>query len=301
MKLDKVITLASSETRLDFTVMERSLRATGCDLPLQVIPYNDARFELPKNSCWLEAPEFYNWVERRCASPMMRKYLPLTMGNYQYCDSDLVFLEDPRTVLGDKEGFVVACTEWNKPQWTTCDESQAYLASKSSTWQQKVFCAGQYACDRPLHTRETLIAFAEQPANQAACLRFPLHDQPGTNLLVLSTDVPLTNLTLPPYRMESTMAIDYEGDYAHLWKMPGRKPYLMHYAGGRLDLDLPINELFFEFLTREERAEWEAQASVRRALAAKRGRWPSWAKVAKRLIPAIDKRFELSWNSRAAN
>jgi len=291
MKLERIITLASSKVRLDFLAMERSLRATGCDLPLEVIPYNDERFALPKNSTWIEEPEFYAWIARRCAHPMMRKYLPLTMSNYQYCDSDIVFLSDPSKVVQDHSGFVVACTEWNKPQWTVCAESKAFLAERCSTWQQKVFCAGQYACDRALYTQASLIEFAERPANQAACLHFSLHDQPGTNLFVLSTDVAMTNLTLPPHRMESTWAGDYPGSYAHLWETPGSKPYLMHWAGGLLDEPRPINELFFQFLTRAERQEWEQQLAARRSAAAKRGRWPLGVRLLNQMVGLVDKRF----------
>ncbi len=52
MKLDCVVTLANRAVRLRFLGMERSLRATGCDLPLKVIPYDDARFDLPGRAEW---------------------------------------------------------------------------------------------------------------------------------------------------------------------------------------------------------------------------------------------------------
>jgi hypothetical protein len=47
MKIEKIITLANNKVRLRFLAMERSLRATGCQLPLLVIPYDDKLFELP--------------------------------------------------------------------------------------------------------------------------------------------------------------------------------------------------------------------------------------------------------------
>lgn len=50
MKLESIITLASTEVRLRFIAMERSLRATGCDLPLRVIPYNANASKLPLNA-----------------------------------------------------------------------------------------------------------------------------------------------------------------------------------------------------------------------------------------------------------
>jgi hypothetical protein len=295
MNLERIITLASGKVRLDFLAMERSLRATGCDLPLEVIPYNNERFDLPKNSRWLEAPDFYAWVARKGSHPTMNKHLTLTLSNYQYCDTDLVFLSDPSKVLDDHNGFVVACTEWNKPQWTVCAESKAFLTERCSTWQRKVFCSGQYACDRALYTQESLIEFAELPANRAACLDFPLHEQPGTNLFVLSSDVPMTNLTLPPHQMESTWAGDYPDSYAHLWEAPGSKPYLMHYAGGRLDEPKPINDLFFQFLTRAERREWDQQLAARRAAAAKRGQWPWGVRLLNRAVRLLDKRFWVQW------
>jgi hypothetical protein len=38
MKIDKIISMANQKVRLRFLAMERSLRATGCQLPLWVIP-----------------------------------------------------------------------------------------------------------------------------------------------------------------------------------------------------------------------------------------------------------------------
>src|ERR1700751_5291663 len=103
MKVDKIITLASSEVRLQFLAMERSFRATGCDLPIWVIPYNDHRFELPQNSVWWEIEEITQWLDSCQSHPMMRKYQCLTVGNYQFVDSDVVFVSNPYEVLKKAE------------------------------------------------------------------------------------------------------------------------------------------------------------------------------------------------------
>src|SRR5437764_440818 len=57
MKLERIITLANRKFRVRFAAMERSLRAVGCALPISVIPYDNERFDLPKNSEWWECPE----------------------------------------------------------------------------------------------------------------------------------------------------------------------------------------------------------------------------------------------------
>ena len=64
MKIDKIISLANKNVKLRFLAMERSLRDTGCDLPLLVIPYNDNLFDLPKGSTWWEIPEMIQWLNR---------------------------------------------------------------------------------------------------------------------------------------------------------------------------------------------------------------------------------------------
>ncbi len=259
MLIDRLITLANAKVRLQFTAMERSLRATGCRLPLQVIPYDDRLFELPANAAWWLDRPVADWLTREGAHPTMRKYQCLTVGNYHFIDADIVFLRDPADVVAPFVGVVTSCTEWNKPQWTYTPESAAYLYRTSSTWQHRIFSTGQFAIDRPLYTRERLESTAGDPAFAAACLRFAAHEQPGLNQLVLAAGPDMTNLTLPPHRMESTWAGDYPGEYEHLWSDAHRKPYLIHWAGPALETDRPINELFYAFLTKAERAEWDDQ------------------------------------------
>jgi hypothetical protein len=282
MIINKIVTLANASSQLMFVAMERSLRATGCDIPLYVIPYDDNKFDLPPNSFWLEEPEFYGWIDTNGAHRMMRKYLPLILNNYQYLDTDAIFLQNPATALAPYEGFVACCTEWNKPEWTVTPSSQAILTRRWSTWQKEVFCAGQYACDRPLYNFEELRTFAQLPENREACLEFAAHDQPGTNLFVLSTDVPRINLTLPPVNMESTWA----GDYNELpsWDASKTKPYVMHYAGGLLYQNNPLNTLFLEFLTKSERVEWEQLVARHHAREKALSQWPVGVRVLNRLV-----------------
>lgn len=44
MKIDKIITMANKTVRLQFLAMERSLRSTGCTLPIWVIPFDNNTF-----------------------------------------------------------------------------------------------------------------------------------------------------------------------------------------------------------------------------------------------------------------
>jgi hypothetical protein len=77
-------------------------------------------------------------------------------------------------------------------------------------------------------------------------------------LLANLTGVPIHNLTLPPTCMESTWAGDYAAEsYENFWRDEARKPYLIHWAGCNMCEPRAIDSLFTQFLTAEERKEWE--------------------------------------------
>jgi len=63
MKIDQIISMANQKVRLRFLAMEHSLRATGSELPIWVIPYDDNLFELPEGFTWWEIPETRNWLK----------------------------------------------------------------------------------------------------------------------------------------------------------------------------------------------------------------------------------------------
>lgn len=259
MQLTQIITLANKKTRLQFLAMERSLRSTGCDLPLRVIPYDDDLFDLPSKATWWTIPGILEWLDTHKCHPMMRKYQCLTLANYQYVDGDVCFVRSPEDALAPHSGFVVCCTDWNKPQFTYTPQSRALLSQKTSTFHKTLFNAGQFACDQVLYTPEELQTQAMQADFIDTCVNCTMHDQPGMNLLVNTASVEITNLTLPPYNRESSWAGDYPGEHEPLWQDPQRKPYLIHWAGPTLEWPLPINQIFYDFLTRAEKAEWDEQ------------------------------------------
>lgn len=289
MRLECIYTMANAGARLQFTAMERSLRATGCDLPLRVFPYADGTFDLPPNASWVRPP-LSAWLREREAHPMCDKLHCLTQANVLFTDTDIVYLENPCDVLAPHKGFVVADTEWNKPRWTFTRESARILGARSSVWMQRVFNAGHFACDRALYSEEALKE--RILAHEEICLRFR-HDQPGTNLLVALSGVPVTNLNLPPSPMESTWAGDYAGDPQPLWVDPARKPYFVHWAGPCLDEDRPINELFTGFLTEAERKEWNAERSSRIARQQRDARWPFGVRLLNALVRLLYPRYRV--------
>lgn len=262
MKLEKIITLANKRVRLPFLAFERSLRATGCDLPLLVIPYDDNTFDLPDNADWWKEPEFIEWVDANGQRPVMRKYQVLLESNYQFLDTDAVFLRNPEATLESLEGWINSCCHWNNPAETTTEESRIILRKRSSTWAREIFNTGQFACDRQLYTCESLIAVCEDPIIRRIVLENPFHEQPGINILVHLSGINITNLTLPPYCMESTWAGDYtEDQFESTWTTAERKPYLLHWAGRKMDGSLPIDSLALNYLTDDERKTWLKQLS----------------------------------------
>lgn len=286
MKIDRIISLANDKVRLRFLAMERSLRSTGCQLPLLVIPYDNNLFELPEGATWWEVPEITNWLAAEKAHPVMRKYQCLTAENYQFVDSDICFLRNPETVLEPYQGFITSCGHWRVPNHTCTAASQSWISQKTTNWQQQVFNTGQFACDRALYTPEQLIKTAMQPEVVDTCVRWIHNEQPGLDWLVWLSNVEITNLTLPPTRMESTWAGDYSEDYSHYWRNPQRQPYLIHWAGMRMDIPNPIHQIFYDFLTPDEKVEWDFEVRTGNVQRSKQEH--SLTKVARRVKRAIN-------------
>ncbi|MBD6617924.1 hypothetical protein FNW02_19370 [Komarekiella sp. 'clone 1'] len=259
MKIEKIITLANNKVRLRFLAMERSLRATGCQLPLLVIPYDDKLFDLPNGSTWWEVPEITSWLKSEKSHSVMRKYQCLTVANYQFVDADVCFLKNPEEILKPYSGFITSCGHWHNPEQTITQESREIITKKSTIWQKNVFNTGQFACDRTIFEIEQLKYTAMRPDFVNTCIRDRFHEQPGLNLLVFASGVKVTNLTLPPLSMESTWAGDYPDEFEHYWSETSRQPYLIHWAGIRMDVPRPIHQIFYNFLTHVEKAEWDEQ------------------------------------------
>lgn len=271
MEIQFAFALANKNVRLQFLAMERSLRAAGFDLPLRVFPYDNTTFDLPPGAEWVHTP-LHQWLEAQKAHPMCCKYHCLTESSYFFADSDIIFLRDPREVLGPLDGFVVADTEWNKPRYTYNRESARLLARRSSLWLKSVFNAGFFACDRPLYSDETLNEILRRPGSQDLLLHSD--DQIGLNLLVSESGAMPMNLNLPPFVMESTWAGDYPGEFESFWREENRKPFFIHWAGPVFDWDYPINALFYEFLTKEETAEWREQQARKIEKQLRAAHWP---------------------------
>lgn len=262
MKLERIISMANQKVRLRFLAMERSLRATGCQLPLWVIPYDDDLFDLPKGSIWWDMPEIRQWLKSEKAHPVMGKYQCLTVKNYQFVDSDVCFLRNPQEVLDPLSGFITSCGHWHNPNQTYTNESLRFMLTKTTVWQGKIFNTGQFACDQKIYDTDSLIRTAMQPEFLDTCVKFRFHEQPGLNMLVFASGVKITNLTIPPLHMESTWAGDYLDEYEHYWTDLESKPYLIHWAGTRMDIPRPINQIFYNYLTASEKAEWDEQVKA---------------------------------------
>jgi len=293
MEIECLYTLANEAVRLQFLAMERSLRATGCDLPIRLLPYDERTFPLPKNSEWFQSG-LNDWLAGQGAMPMYRKYHCLTQANYVYADSDIVFLTDPRETLAPLKGFVVADTEWSKPEYTYTPESRRILSGYTSLWLRRIFNAGFFASDCVLYTEEALRKAAERPGNTFTCLHD--NDQTGLNLLIAQLGIIPTNLNMPPFEMESTWAGDYHGEYEPLWQSPERKPTFIHWAGPILNEsceERPINRLFLEFLTTEERQEWNASQAVKMEKERRKGRWPFGVRLLNQFVKRLYPRYHV--------
>ena len=256
MQLDKIITLTNRATRLQFLAMERSLRKTGCTLPIMAIPYDSELFELPSGSTWWIDEEFRDWHQETCAHLMMRKYQCLLTSNYHFVDTDVVFTKNPQEALSKLSGFITCCGHWRDPSHTVTDQSLPILSSLSANWKEKVFNAGQFACDTALYDLNSLAQIAADQEFRETILDFKFHDQPGMNLLVALSKIQVTNLTLPPYNLNSSWAGDYPAEFSASWEKSGSSPYLIHWAGVSISGERSIDQLFLRNLSADERLEF---------------------------------------------
>ena len=256
MKLETVITLANKKVEIPFRAFERSLRATGCTLPLLVIPYDDSRFPLPTNATWLDdapAQKLYAWLAGYNGHPTFRKYACFLRPNFLFADTDVVFLKTPAEALVPYAGFVISCCHWMNSAHTLTDETRAFLEKTSTTYQKTLFNSGQFACDRALYAFEALQAACER--FPVTCLRFPYHEQPAVNILAHLSSVPITSLTLPPHNIESSWAGHYINRAPPFWGDEKTKPFLLHWAGRKFSGRCAVDELFLAHLNPAERAE----------------------------------------------
>jgi hypothetical protein len=260
MTIEKIITFANKATQLRFLAMERSLRSTGCQLPLWVIPYNDAKFELPQNCLWWELDEVTSLLKETSQHGAKRKFQCFLTDNYQYVDSDVIFLRNPESILKNMNGFVTSCCHWNNPKHTFVPSTLNLFKEKSTTWQKSVFNSGQFACDQILYDITTLREVILTPLYKEA---FDSHDQISINLLVFLSGINVSNITLPPYNMESTWAGDYTDiNFCNYWQNEERKPYLIHWAGYKIAIDKPIDDVFTRHLTPTEKEMLTGQLKV---------------------------------------
>ncbi|MVN92781.1 hypothetical protein [Mucilaginibacter aquatilis] len=260
MILERIVTLANEHSKVRFLAMERSLRATGCTLPLYVIPYDDNKFELPENATWWEMPEITGWIDKNKLWPAFRKIQCLTLPNYQFVDSDVIFFKNPEDTLEPLSGFITSCTHWMAPEHTFTDETLRYIKAKTTTWTRLVFNSGQFACDKVLYQADELMRFCETNFTETLFHKNYLYkDQPGINILVNCADVEISNVTMPPVSMASTWAGDYTDEASFERFEKHDKPYFIHWAGVPLTSRNYIHQYFFKFLTAEENAAFKLE------------------------------------------
>ncbi|MCB0338122.1 MAG: hypothetical protein KDD53_00895, partial [Bdellovibrionales bacterium] len=269
MNLQKIITLANEAVRPQFELMLETLRVSGCSLEVWVIPYDDKIFSLPHGCRWWLNDEIFEWLREHNCHPSMRKYLCLTTSEYQFVDTDVIFLRNPQEVLSPYSGFVTSCGHWRDTSHTCTRDSESLLKTKGERWKNEVFNSGQFACDIALFNSESLKFQCEQAHYKPTCIDWPHNEQPGMNLLVGMSKIQITNLTLPPISMRSTWAGDYPNQFPDNWEEPERKPYLIHWAGLSYDLSREVDRMALAFIDKSQRSSLLNSREKRTTIASK--------------------------------
>jgi hypothetical protein len=266
MILERIVGIANKNVEAEFLAMERSLRKTGCDVPLDVIPYDDNLFSLPANAKWWDEP--VKWVKKNFPNevkhPFQYRIYLLSCTNFQVADSDVIFLRNPVEVLAPYDDLVTACHQWSRPQLAASEHTLDWLKKHSSTWSARVFNAGQFALGGPrLFDLKELTELLHDPVHSHHVFDSnPPWDQGGFNYLFALTKRKQINLTLPPFNMESTWAADYPVDFCCEWESEEQTPYLIHWAGSCLYQKLAINSIFESFLSDSEKKQLDEKRAV---------------------------------------
>ncbi len=277
--------------------MERSLRATGCSLPLSVIPYDDRLFELPANATWVDLRPFAQMLQPwSSAGGGFRKIAALFERDVALFDADIIHLKNPEEWLAPFESdcFVVADTEFSKATWTYTTRTKSIYRLCTSNWLAKSFNGGFFAfADLQLSPASITRAFSGAERDLLNNLHIAA-EQPSLNYLAHSLDLRVVNACLPPYAFESTMAVDYPSDYEPLLKKANGAPFI-HFAGGGRSLDLPVSKLFLDHLTKKEVSQVRAEFEKKCRLEKDKAHWPLWVRFLKQAVSLLDSRFEVAW------
>ena len=111
-------------------------------------------------------------------------------GKLHIFHTDICFIEDCRTTLAQRTGFVVADTELIKYGEASTPESMEVLSREASLWPLRLFNTGHFASDTPLYSLADLESTCEK--YKETCLLSPHHEQAGINLLALVSGVTFT-------------------------------------------------------------------------------------------------------------
>lgn len=293
----RILSLANKKVRLEFLAMERSLRATGCNLPLSVIPYDDDLFDLPPNAEWVDLQPLADMLRPWSgAGGAFGKLAALCERNVAFFDADIIHLKNPQEWLApfDPDFFLVADTEFSKGTWTYTTRTRSIYRQRGSTWVTRNFNTGFFAfTDLQLSPAKITQAFLGAERDLLNNTHIAM-EQPSLNYLAHVLNLRVVNACLPPYAFESTMAVDYGANYLELLSMPNGAPFV-HFAGVGADVNRPVANLIFKHLQSDEGAALRMQSDNRREMRDQVNQWPVWAKLLKRMVPLLDKRFELSW------
>ena len=79
-------------------------------------------------------------------------------------------------------------------------------------------------------------------------------------------------------------------DWEETWKL-GRRPYFIHYTGGRTSSQFAISRIFFDYLTEPEREELMAAEEEMNKQSLHLQKWPLPIRLLNRLVRVTDHRF----------
>lgn len=300
MTFDQIFSMANRHMRLEFLAMERSLRATGCRLPLTVIPFGEPDFDLPPGASWMDISPYKTLLAPwKTGSAAFRKLSIFLQRGAVFFDADIIHLQNPEEWLAgfSPDQFVVADTEVFKNKWTFTPRTAEVFRWTSSNWQLSNFNSGFFAFENRQLT-EDAIAAAFAASESDFLINSPTPgEQSALNYLVFRLGWKVVNVCLPPYSLESTMSVDYGDNYRELLGLPNSAPFI-HFAGGGRVLDEPIAELMLSHLSAEEAAEMKNRFLERKRLDSRVAYWPLWVRALKMLVPRLDPRFEVSWSEK---
>jgi hypothetical protein len=261
--------IANKKSQRDFLNLVYSIKASGCKLDINLIPFGGEPISkkcLPsgieicnEGDFSREAITFVDLLQKhlKCPRGFLLRFLPF-FGKYDhfiYSDNDIVALCDWNELIDPLYDYDLVHAD---QEFKTGGRYNFFTPSIPElefgpTFHQAAITAGHFAAKKSTFFLDSIHASLEwMIRNQSACI---LHDQTLMHLAIFLGGLRTLNLCKPPHQWLSSWAGDYTNTLELIQLLQqGNHISHLHYSGGPTGLfENPIDELLLSSLSHTSR------------------------------------------------